>query len=187
MLSDKKIFVLSTNADGQFVKAGLTSEKIFCTQGDYFHIQCKKGCHNKIYNAVEMFEQMNQARKDCKIPSYMVPKCPVCGGSMDMNLRKDNYFVQDSSWYEAEERFSDYLEEAVNKKLVLLELGVGFNTPTIIRFPFEKLVRENSNISLIRLNLDQAIVPENFGKRAVGINEDMARSIGDMAREYKKH
>lgn len=184
MLSDKKIFVLSTNADGQFVKAGLTKEKIFCTQGDYFHIQCKKGCHNKIYNAVEMFEQMNQARRDCKIPSYMVPKCPVCGGSMDMNLRKDNYFVQDSSWYEAEERFSDYLAEAVNKKLVLLELGVGFNTPTIIRFPFEKLVRENSNISLIRLNLDQAIVPESFGKRAVGINEDMARSIGDMVREY---
>ena len=179
-LSDKKIFVLSTNADAQFVKAGLSGEKIFCTQGDYFHIQCGRGCHNKTYNAVELFHQMNQARRDCKIPSHMVPKCPVCGGPMDMNLRKDNFFVQDATWYEAEERFSDYLSEAINEKLVLLELGVGFNTPTIIRFPFEKLVREHENISLIRLNLEQAVVPESFGRRAVGINADMSKSIKDI-------
>lgn len=179
-LSDKKIFVLSTNADAQFVKAGLPDEKIFCTQGDYFHIQCGRGCHNKTYNAVELFHQMNQARRDCKIPSHMVPKCPVCGGPMDMNLRKDNFFVQDDTWYEAEERFSDYLSEAINEKLVLLELGVGFNTPTIIRFPFEKLVREHENISLIRLNLEQAVVPESFGRRAVGINADMSKSIKDI-------
>ena len=179
-LLDKKIFVLSTNADAQFVKAGLSGEKIFCTQGDYFHIQCGRGCHNKTYNAVELFHQMNQARRDCKIPSHMVPKCPVCGGPMDMNLRKDNFFVQDATWYEAEERFSDYLSEAINEKLVLLELGVGFNTPTIIRFPFEKLVREHENISLIRLNLEQAVVPESFGRRAVGINADMSKSIKDI-------
>lgn len=178
--SDKNVFVLSTNADGQFVKAGVPAEKIFCTQGDYFHIQCKKGCHNKTYDATELFRQMNQERIDCRIPADMVPKCPICGGPMDMNLRKDNYFVQDEKWYAAEGRFSDYLSEAMDKKLVLLELGVGFNTPTIIRFPFEKLVREHENISMIRLNLDQAIIPESFGKRAVGINADMAESIRDI-------
>ena len=116
----------------------------------------------------------------------MVPKCPVCGGPMDMNLRKDNFFVQDDAWYEAEERFSAYLSEAMDKKLVLLELGVGFNTPTIIRFPFEKLVREHENIRLIRLNLEQAVVPESFGDRAVGINADMAESIKDIAEEVKR-
>ena len=121
---------------------------------------------------------------DCKIPSSMVPKCPVCGGPMDMNLRKDNFFVQDDDWYEAEQRFSDFLSEAINKKLVLLELGVGFNTPTIIRFPFEKLVREHDNISLIRLNLGQAVVSENFGNRAVGINADMAETIKDIVGGY---
>ena len=178
--SDKNVFVLSTNADGQFVKAGVPAEKIFCTQGDYFHIQCKKGCHNKTYDATELFRQMNQERIDCRIPADMVPKCPICGGPMDMNLRKDNYFVQDEKWYAAEGRFSDYLSEAMDKKLVLLELGVGFNTPTIIRFPFEKLVREHENISMIRLNLDQAIIPESFGKRAVGLNADMAESIRDI-------
>lgn len=185
-LSDKKLFVLSTNADAQFVKAGLPDEKIFCAQGDYFHIQCGKGCHNKTYDAVELFHQMDQARTDCRIPSSMVPKCPVCGGPMDMNLRKNDFFVQDDGWYEEEERFSDFLSDTIDKKLVLLELGVGFNTPTIIRYPFEKLVREHDNISLIRLNLDQAIVPKSFGNRAVGINADMAESIKDIVVNCKR-
>ncbi len=183
MLKGKKLFVLSTNADRQFVKAGLPEEKIFCTQGDYFHIQCAKGCHSKIYNAVEMFRQMEQARQNCKVPSYMVPKCPVCGGAMNMNLRSDNYFVEDEAWHQAEERFGDFISEMLSDKdlkVVLLELGVGFNTPTIIRFPFEKLTREHENISLIRLNLKDAIVPESFGKRVVGINADMKKSIEDM-------
>lgn len=186
MLSGKKIFVLSTNADGQFVKAGLPEEEIFCTQGEYFHIQCRRGCHNKIYSATSIFRQMDQARKDCKIPSYMVPKCPVCGGAMDMNLRKDGFFVQDEAWYQAEERFSDFLTEAMDQKLVLLEVGVGFNTPMIIRFPFEKMVREHDNIRLVRLNLDQAVVPESLGERAVGIDADMAESIRDIAEELRK-
>lgn len=185
-VSDKKVFVLSTNADAQFIKAGLPGEKIFCTQGDYFHIQCGRGCHGKTYDAVELFHQMDQERRDCKIPTDMVPKCPVCGGPMDMNLRKDNFFVQDDAWYAAEERFSDYLSEAIDKKLVLLELGVGFNTPTIIRFPFEKLVREHDHISLIRLNLEQAVVPESFGNRAVGIHADLKESIKDIVEEVRR-
>lgn len=183
MLGNKNVFVLSTNVDGQFEKAGLSREHIFCTQGDYFHIQCQRGCHAKTYHAVKLFQQMDQARRDCKVPRYMVPKCPVCGGPMDMNLRKDQYFVQDEEWFAAEARFSDFLTRAVSGKLVLLELGVGFNTPTIIRFPFEKLVREHRNIKLIRLNLDQAVVPESFGAKTVGINADMAESIRDMAKE----
>lgn len=182
-LADKKVFLLSTNADKQFEKAGLSTNQIFCTQGDYFHIQCGRGCHDKTYNAVELFRKMNAARIDCRIPESLVPKCPICGGSMDMNLRKDNYFVQDEDWYAAEERFGNYLTEAIDKNLVLIELGVGFNTPTIIRFPFEKLVREHENIRLIRLNLNQAIVPESFGNRVVGINADMSKSIRDIVKE----
>ncbi|MCM1236098.1 MAG: Sir2 silent information regulator family NAD-dependent deacetylase [Ruminococcus flavefaciens] len=183
MLKGKKMFVLSTNADRQFVKAGLPEEKIFCTQGDYFHIQCARGCHSKIYDAPDMFRQMDQARKDCKVPTYMVPKCPVCGGAMNMNLRCDSYFVEDEAWHQAEERFGNFISEMLadkSVKVVLLELGVGFNTPTIIRFPFEKLTREHENVSLIRLNLKDAVVPESFGSRAVGINADMKKSMEDM-------
>lgn len=123
---------------------------------------------------------MDQARRDCKIPTYMVPRCPVCGSSMDMNLRKDGYFVQDSAWYEAERNFSEFVTNAMDSKLVLLELGVGFNAPTIIRFPFEKMTREHDNITLIRLNLGQAVVPESLGNRAIGIDADMAESINDI-------
>ena len=105
LLDGKKTFCLSTNADGQFEKAGLPVDKIFCTQGDYFHIQCAKGCHQKRYDAAHLFHQMDAARKECLIPSELIPKCPVCGGRMNMNLRIDQYFVQDEEWYEAEKRF----------------------------------------------------------------------------------
>lgn len=179
-LADKNIFVLSTNADAQFVKAGLPEEKIFCTQGDYFHIQCRKGCHNKTYNAVKMFKQMDQARKDCKVPSYMVPKCPVCGGAMDMNLRKDNYFVQDEEWYKAEQRFSDFLTEAADKKLVLLELGVGFNTPMIIKYPFRNLTKLNKSVNYICINLDEEPVPADITEHSLMIPGDIAKVLQDI-------
>lgn len=97
-----------------------------------------------------------------------------------MNLRKDGYFVQDSAWYEAERRFGEFVTRSLDRKLVLLELGVGFNTPTIIRFPFERMTREHDNITLIRLNLDQAVIPESLGSRVIGINADMADSINDI-------
>ena len=179
-LADKNIFVLSTNADAQFVKAGLPEEKIFCTQGDYFHIQCRKGCHNKTYNAVKMFKQMDQARKDCKVPSYMVPKCPVCGGAMDMNLRKDNYFVQDEEWYKAEQRFSDFLTEATDKKLVLLELGVGFNTPMIIKYPFHNLTKLNKSVNYICINLDEEPVPADISEHSLMITGDISAVLQDI-------
>lgn len=97
-----------------------------------------------------------------------------------MHLRCDQYFVEDENWHEAAGHYRDFLNKMGKKKGVLLELGVGFNTPTIIRFPFEKMVRENGNLSLIRLNKDEAFVPESFGNRAVGIGGDMAKVISDL-------
>lgn len=182
----KPHFVLTTNVDHQFWKAGFSDENIFATQGDYGKIQCKKGCHPKAYDAIEMFAQMNQARKDCQIPSYMVPKCPVCGGDMTMHLRCDQYFVEDEHWNEAAGRYASFLKKYKGKKVALLELGVGFNTPTIIRFPFEQMLRGNAAWSLVRLNLDEAVIPESFGKRAVGINEDITKSLGDIWERMKK-
>lgn len=180
IIESKDYFVLTTNVDYQFQKSGFDENRIFATQGDYGLIQCMHGCHNKTYDAIEMFNQMNQAVKDCLVPSYMVPKCPVCGGPMTMNLRCDQYFVEDEKWNIAADYFDKFLKTIKNKKIVLLELGVGFNTPAIIRFPFEKMMRENNNATLVRLNLDEAIVPKNFGKRAVGINEDLNKSISDL-------
>ena len=135
---------------------------------------------------MELFRQMEQARQNGKIPGELVPKCPVCGGNMAMNLRVDNYFVEDENWHAAEDRFSRFLSACKDGKTVLLELGVGFNTPTIIRFPFEKLTREHENVSLVRLSRSKAMVPASLGERAVGINADMAQSITDIAARLKE-
>ena len=180
IVKGKEYFVLTTNVDHQFYKAGFDEKRIFATQGDYGKIQCQKACHPKTYDAKDLFRKMDKARRDCLIPSELVPKCPVCGGNMAMNLRCDNYFVEDEAWHEAADRYACFLEQNKDKKVVLLELGVGFNTPIIIRFPFEKMVRENSSYSLIRMNMDEAVVPESFGKRAIGIGGDMAKAITDI-------
>lgn len=177
MVKDKEYFVLTTNVDHQFYKAGFDENRIFATQGDYGKIQCRRGCHPKTYDAEELFRKMDAARKDCLIPSELVPKCPVCGGRMEMNLRSDNYFVEDEEWHEAADRYAEFLEQNKDKTVVLLELGVGFNTPVIIRFPFEKMVRKHKSYSLIRLNWDEAVVPKSFGERAIGIGGDMAKAI----------
>ena len=180
-LAGKEVFLLSTNVDGQFEKAGLPPERIFATQGSYSRIQCRPGCHPRTYEAEALFRQMEKDRKDARIPSALVPRCPVCGGEMAMNLRSDDHFVEDERWHAAEDRFSRFLSACLDQNTVLLELGVGFNTPTIIRFPFEKLAREHKNIRLIRLSRSKAMVPASLGERAVGINADMAQSIADIA------
>ena len=180
-LQGKQLFLLSTNADRQFEKAGFPAERVFATQGTYDRIQCKRGCHPKTYDAVDLFRRMDRERMNGRIPTELVPKCPVCGGNMEMNLRIDNYFVEDADWHAAEERFSRFLSACIDQKTVLLELGVGFNTPTIIRFPFEKLAREHETITLIRLSRSKAMVPASLGQRAIGINADMAKSITDLA------
>ena len=186
MVKDKPHFVLTTNVDHQFWKAGFSDENIFATQGDYGLIQCEKGCHDKTYDAIDIFVQMDQARKDCKIPSYMVPKCPVCGGNMAMNLRCDQYFVEDEHWHKAAAWYGAFLKKYQKKKIVLLELGVGFNTPAIIRFPFENMMGEQKKWNLIRLNLREAAVPGSFGNRAVGIDQDIAKSVDDIAKRLKE-
>ena len=183
IVKEKEYFVLTTNVDHQFYKAGFAPDRIFATQGDYGEIQCQRGCHSKVYDGEELFRKMDAARKDCLVPSDLVPKCPVCGGKMAMHLRCDQYFVEDEAWHEAADRYADFLEGNKAKKVVLLELGVGFNTPIIIRFPFEKLVRDFASYSLIRLNKDEAVVPESFGKRAIGIGGDMAAAVTDLRKE----
>lgn len=180
-LKGKRTFILSTNADRQFEKAGYPADRIFATQGTYDRIQCKRGCHPRTYDATDLFRKMECERKNAKIPTQLVPKCPVCGGDMEMNLRVDDDFVEDADWHAAEDRFGSFLSECIGGKTVLLELGVGFNTPTIIRFPFEKLAREHPNISLVRLSRSKAMVPASLGGRAVGITADMAQSITDLA------
>ena len=164
LVEDKEYFVLTTNVEHQFWINGFDDERIFATQGDYGLLQCEKACHDRLYpNKEQVFEWVEKT-ENFKIPSDLVPKCPVCGGDMDLNLRKDSYFVEDAKWHEMSKNYYDFLDN-IDGKFVFLEIGVGFNTPGIIRYPFEQMTYNNSDATLIRLNLDypQAI-PENKDK-----------------------
>ena len=180
LVKEKDYFVLTTNVDHQFYKAGFAAERIFATQGDYGMNKNKKGCHCKIYDAETLFRRMDETRKDCLIPASMVPRCPVCGGDMAMHLRVDQYFVEDENWHAAAERYRLFLENVMTKKTVLLELGVGFNTPGIIKYPFWRMVHERKNVEYICINNKEIHVPEEIKDRAICIQAD----IGEVLRYF---
>lgn len=177
---EKKYFALTTNVEHQFWKAGFPDEKIFAIQGDYGYIQCAKGCHNKLYDNEELVKEMLKQTKDCKIPSELVPKCPVCGGEMDVNVRKDQYFIQDEAWDKACSNYTSFLKEIEDKKVVFMELGVGFNTPSIIRYPFEQMTYVNPNGTLIRLNRDYAAGAVENKNKTIPFEEDMMEVIDNL-------
>ena len=176
LVKDKEYFVITTNVDGQFEKAGFNKENIFATQGDYAYLQCANACHNKLYYNEELVEKWITNTVDYKIPSELVMKCPVCKEDMDMNLRKDEYFVQDEKWYKQDEKYKEFLEKNKNKNIVLLEFGVGFNTPGIIRFPFEQMILQNNNWILIRFNKNTRSF-YNLTERFIEIQEDIKEII----------
>lgn len=180
LVDGKKYFVITTNVDGQFRKAGFASDRLFEVQGDYAYLQCACGCHPERYDDKKLVKQMLGSIHDGRIPSSFVPHCPVCGGSMDVNLRKDSYFVEDAAWHLQADRYTQFLKKAYYGRCVLLELGVGYNTPGIIRFPFEQMASANSGMTLIRLNRD---FPERQMKgkgHFVGMDESIVRIIQDL-------
>ena len=180
LVRSKNYFVLSTNVDGQFYNSGFDAEKVFEIQGDYCFLQCENACHDKLYYNRELVEEWIQNTKDCRIPSDLVMKCPVCGGNMDMNLRKDANFVQDKNWYVQAKKYEEFINNAKDKKMVLLEIGVGFNTPGIIRFPFERMTEENENTYLVRINKEYPSAILNISDKLVSFNENVSKIIGDL-------
>lgn len=181
LVKEKDYFVLTTNVDHQFHKAGFSPERIFAVQGDYGNIQCEKGCHPKIYEAEDLFYRMDQARHDCEIPSHLVPKCPVCGGNMTMHLRCDQYFVEDEYWHEAAGRYRDFLNKLGKKRSVLLELGVGFNTPGIIKYPFWQMTAENPKAAYVCVNYREAFCPKEIEGQSVCIDGDIGEVLKQLS------
>jgi NAD-dependent SIR2 family protein deacetylase len=180
LVKPKNYFVITTNVESQFYKAGFLPEKTFAVQGDYGFFQCSNACHNKLYYNEELITEMLTHTIDCIIPSSLVPYCPVCGVPMDVNLRKDNSFVEDENWDKANERYNDFVKSTVNKKLVLIELGVGFNTPGIIRYPFEQITFQNKQATLIQINAQHAFGVDENSAKTILFSEDMSSTINDL-------
>ena len=180
LVKNKDYFVLTTNVDHCFQKAGFEKERLFYTQGDYGLFQCSTPCHRRTYDNEEIILRMVAEQKDMRIPSELVPRCPKCGEPMAMNLRSDDTFVEDLGWNEAASRYVNFMQTHANKKLLLLELGVGSNTPAIIKYPFWKLTAQNPNATYVCVNFGEAECPKQIEDRAILVNADIADVIEAM-------
>lgn len=123
---------------------------------------------------------MCEKQQDCRIPSDLVPRCPHCGESMEVNIRRDMFFVQDQQWYEDRARYQAFLESFKLKKIVFLELGVGYNTPTIIRYPFEQMTANWPAATLVRIGRGRASVPAKLKKKSVSIDDGIQLALNEI-------
>lgn len=173
LVKDKDYFVLTTNVDHCFQKAGFEKQRLFYTQGDYGLWQCSKPCHNKTYDNEIIVKKMVKMQQNMRIPSELIPLCPRCGAPMSMNLRADNTFVEDDGWYAAAKRYQDFLRCHKEGNVLYLELGVGSNTPGIIKYPFWQMTAKNPKAVYLCINNGEAICPKEIERQSICINGDI--------------
>ena len=177
VVKDKNYFVITTNVDHQFQLAGFDKNRLFYTQGDYGLFQCSTPCHNKTYDNEDFIHKMLKETKDNQIPSYLIPKCPICGKEMTTNLRCDDKFVEDDGWHKAAKNYQNFLEDNKNKKILFLELGVGWNTPVIIKYPFIRMTYQFNNAYYACINKGDNYVPDEIKSKSLIVNEDIKKLI----------
>ena len=196
LVSDKDYFVLTTNVDHCFQKAGFDKKRLFYAQGDYGLFQCSVPCHQKTYDNQDMVRRMIESEgwlisRDNEIttpegkqplmtiPTDLLPVCPVCGKPLTLNLRSDDTFVEDEGWHKASERYRNFLETH-DGRILFLELGVGFNTPVIIKYPFWNMTMENPDAFYACLNYGEAFCPEQISRRSICIDGDIGKTLKDL-------
>lgn len=177
LIGNKNYFILTTNVDHQFQLAGFDKKRLFYTQGDYGLFQCQKACHDKTYDNETLIRRMAACQKDLKIPARLVPKCPVCGSPMTMNLRSDSFFVQDHGWHAAAQRCRQFLHRHKNQHILFFELGVGANTPGIIKYPFWQMTAENPKAVYACINYGEAVCPKDIKGQSICIDEDIGKVL----------
>ncbi|EGC76718.1 SIR2 family NAD-dependent protein deacylase [Treponema denticola] len=189
LVKDKDYFVITTNVDHCFQKAGFDKNRLFYTQGDYGLFQCSEPCHEKTYDNEKQIRAMWEFRDEMKVPTELVPRCPVCGKPMSMNLRADHTFVTDKGWYKASKQYEKFLqtrniikngEQEGDGKVLFLELGVGGNTPRIIKYPFWQMTEKNPNAAYACINFGEAVVPSKIEKQSICINDDIGEVLKKM-------
>lgn len=176
LLGGKNYFVLTTNVDHRFQVAGFDKERLFYTQGDYGLFQCSVPCHDKTHDNEAAVREMLARQKDMRVPEELIPRCPVCGKPMALNLRSDGTFVEDEGWHAACARYERFIRRYGGGRVLFLELGVGMNTPGIIKYPFLKMTHANADARYACVNLDMAYAPREIASQSVCLSGD----IGDV-------
>lgn len=180
LVKDKDYFIITTNVDHCFQKAGFDKKRLFYTQGDYGLFQCSEPCCNETFDNEEIIKEMFEQQRNMKIPSDLIPKCPHCGKPLTTNLRADDKFVQDEGWYKASERYSNFLRTRQNQKILFLELGVGYNTPVIIKYPFWQMTAQNPNATYTCINTGEAVCPAEIKHQSICIDADIYSIIESL-------
>lgn len=183
LVQGKDVFVLTTNVDHQFQIAGFDKQRLFYPQGDYGLFQCSVPCHARTYDNERAVRAMVAQQANMRVPTELIPRCPVCGAPMAMNLRADSTFVEDAGWQAACRRYIAFLQRTAQTRIVYLELGVGFNTPGIIRYPFEQFALQGKRATLVRVNQTDADVPPALRRKSVSLRGDIHRILQALGEE----
>lgn len=186
LLAGKDFFVLTTNVDHQFQLAGFPKDRLFYTQGDYGLWQCSQPCHENTYDNYETVKLMVETQRDMCVSSELVPHCPRCGEPMSMNLRADHTFVEDVGWHQAAQHYQDFMAAHRADKVIYLELGVGANTPGIIKYPFWQRTYANPLATYACINFGQAQAPTEISERSILIDGDIHRVLTQALKELKE-
>lgn len=183
LVKNRDYFVLTTNVDHCFQNTGFDKQRLFYTQGDYGLWQCSRPCHLKTYDNEAAVKRMVEEQKNMRIPSELIPYCPVCGAPMTMDLRIDQTFVEDNGWHKAASRYQDFLRQHKGQSILYLELGVGGNTPGIIKYPFWKMTYQNPKAVYVCINLSEAYIPTEIKKQSINIVGDIKEVLSYFTRE----
>lgn len=172
-VADKDYFVITTNVDHCFQKAGFDKKRLFYTQGDYGLFQCSEPCCKETFDNESLIREMVARQENMRIPTELLPVCPHCGKPMTMNLRADDKFVEDEGWHMAAERYENFLRTRAGGKILFLELGVGYNTPVIIKYPFWQMTLNNPNATYACINRGQVVCPQEIERQSICIDADI--------------
>ena len=183
LVADKDYFVITTNVDHCFQKAGFDKKRLFYTQGDYGLFQCSGPCCLETFDNEAVIREMVRRQEDMKVPTELLPVCPHCGRPLTMNLRADDSFVEDEGWHRAAERYENFLRTRAGGKILFLELGVGYNTPVIIKYPFWQMTAKNPNAIYACINQGQADCPQEIERQAICIDSDIGTTLSIIAGE----
>ena len=180
LVRNKDYFVLTTNVDHCFQKAGFAKERLFYTQGDYGLFQCQTPCKPYTYDNETQVKRMAEEQKNMRIPTELIPKCPICGKPMTMNLRADASFVQDEGWDIHAGYYEKFIDTHKKSRILFLELGVGYNTPGIIKYPFWQMTAGNKNAEYICINKGEVTVPNEIRAQSIEIDADIYDVLNDI-------